>query len=173
VDLVVLTLSTVLYFHPSLIPLVIKSGPWWKLVPNCSLRIFCNGAKLVGTLQVIQIRFLIACCWGGLGCTYSINHTLFSSIPYSSSYQIWTVMEASSFIFLCTKIFFYGGRMPWSLTLAIDRRWVFCFYLGIRKKHTVGWHHLTVLISRPVSIVTHLWWYGYTGIFNTCVTIPS
>jgi hypothetical protein len=89
VDLVVLTLSTIHYVLPSHNPLVFKSRPPSRmLVPNCSLMVFCSCTKLVGTLHVIQIRFLLACCWSEQSCTYSINHTLRSSIPYSSSFQI-------------------------------------------------------------------------------------
>jgi transcription elongation factor Elf1 len=82
VDKVVLTLSTIDYVYPSHIPLVFKSRPLRMLVPNYSLMVFCNCSKLVGTLHVTQIRFLIACWWSGLGCTYSLNHLIRSSIQY-------------------------------------------------------------------------------------------
>jgi hypothetical protein len=128
VNLVVPTLSTVLYFHPSIIPPVIKSRLWWKLVSNCSLRVFCNGAKLVGTLQVIQICFLMACCWGELGCTYSINRTLFPSIHYSSSYQIWAVMEAS--LQLCSLWIFCNGVKLVGTLQVIQIRFLMACCLG-------------------------------------------
>ena len=85
VDKVVLTLSTIYYVHPSHIASVFKSRPRLMLVPNCSLRVCCNCTKLVGALQLIQIRFLLVWSRNGLGCTYSINHIMCSSIPYCSS----------------------------------------------------------------------------------------